>query len=52
MQGSKAGRALIDSGATENFIDKRTARRWELPTRNLIYPRKVFNVDGTETVTA
>jgi hypothetical protein len=24
------------------------ARRWELPTRDLIYPRKVFNVDGTE----
>jgi gag-polyprotein putative aspartyl protease len=47
-QGSKTGRALIDSGATENFIDDRTARRWELPTRNLVYPRKVFNVDGTE----
>jgi gag-polyprotein putative aspartyl protease len=48
MEGSKTGRALIDSGATENFIDDRTARRWELPTRDLIYPRKVFNVDGTE----
>jgi Reverse transcriptase (RNA-dependent DNA polymerase)/RNase H-like domain found in reverse transcriptase len=47
-QGSKVGRALIDSGATENFVDKRTARRWELPTHDLVYPRKVFNVDGTE----
>jgi hypothetical protein len=48
MQGSKTGRALIDSSATENFIDDRTARRWELPTHDLIYPKKVFNVDGTE----
>jgi hypothetical protein len=47
-QGSKEGRALIDSGTTENFIDERTARRWELPMHNLVYPRKVFNVDGTE----
>jgi hypothetical protein len=37
-QGSKEGHALINSGATENFIDKRTACRWELPTRDLVYP--------------
>jgi hypothetical protein len=48
MQGSKEGRALIDSSAMENFINERMVRRWELPTRNLVYPRKVFNVDGTE----
>jgi hypothetical protein len=47
-QGSKEGHMLIDSGATENFIDERTACRWELPTRDLVYPRRVFNVDGTE----
>jgi hypothetical protein len=47
-QGSKEGHALIDSGATENFIDERTARRWELPMHNLVYLRKVFNVDGME----
>jgi hypothetical protein len=47
-QGSKEGCALINSGATENFIDKRMACWWELPTRDLVYPRKVFNVDGTE----
>jgi hypothetical protein len=47
-QGSKEGCVLIDSGATENFIDERTARRWELPMCDLVYPRKVFNVDSTE----
>ena len=29
--------ALIDSGATESFIDYRTAIRWRLPTRKLQY---------------
>jgi hypothetical protein len=47
-KGSKTRHTLIDSGATENFIDDRTVHRWELPTRDLIYPQKVFNVDGTE----
>jgi hypothetical protein len=37
-EGSKEGRTLIDSGTTENFIDKRTVRRWELPTHDLVYP--------------
>jgi hypothetical protein len=43
-----AGRALIDSGATENFIDYQTAVQWRLQTKNLWQPRKVYNVDGTE----
>jgi Retroviral aspartyl protease len=43
-----AGRALIDSGATENFIDYRTAIRWRVKTKRLHRPRKVYNVDGTE----
>jgi Reverse transcriptase (RNA-dependent DNA polymerase) len=47
-KGSKEGHVLIDSGATENFINERMACRWELPMHDLVYPRKVFNVDGTE----
>jgi hypothetical protein len=47
-KGSKKGHALIDSGATENFIDEKMVHRWELPTHDLVYPCKVFNVDGTE----
>jgi hypothetical protein len=43
-----AGRALINSGATENFIDYQTAIRWRLNTKDLWHPRKVYNVDGTE----
>jgi hypothetical protein len=43
-----AGQALIDSGATENFIDYRTVVQWRLQTKDLWRPRKVYNVDGTE----
>jgi hypothetical protein len=47
-EGSKAGCMLIDSSTTENFVDKRMAHRWELPIHDLVYPQKVFNVDGTK----
>jgi hypothetical protein len=43
-----AGKALIDSGATENFIDYRMAIRWRVNTKDLQRPHKVYNVDGTE----
>jgi Retroviral aspartyl protease len=43
-----AGRALIDSGATENFINYRTAIRWRLNTKDLWHPHKVYNMDRTE----
>jgi Retroviral aspartyl protease len=43
-----AGKALIDSGATENFIDYRTAIRWRVKAKDLRRPRKVYNVDGME----
>jgi hypothetical protein len=48
LEGAKQGIALVDSGATECFIDTKTAQRWGLPTRRLVYPRKIYNVDGTE----
>jgi hypothetical protein len=40
--------ALIDSGATENFVDRRTAERWRMPTKELTRPRPIVNVDGTK----
>ena len=39
--------ALLDSGATENFINHRYATHMRLPVKKLPNPRKVFNVDGT-----
>jgi len=40
-------RALLDSGATHNFMDKRMAKRLGLGTKALKKPRTVVNVDGT-----
>ena len=39
--------ALLDSGATENFIDHTTVVRLRLGTKKLERPKIVFNVDGT-----
>ena len=39
--------ALLDSGATENFIHADFARRKRLPVKLLPNPRKIINVDGT-----
>ena len=39
--------ALLDSGATENFVNERYARRLHLPVRRLPFPRKIINVDGS-----
>jgi Reverse transcriptase (RNA-dependent DNA polymerase)/RNase H-like domain found in reverse transcriptase len=40
--------ALVDSGATENFLDQHTVRQWGLSTHKLPHPRYVYNVDGTQ----
>ena len=46
--GSKAeSKALIDSGAIENFIDYHTVTKLWLGTRKLEKPRTVYNVDKT-----
>ena len=40
-------KALLDSGATENFIHPCALRQLRLPTQNLERPRDVRNVDST-----
>ena len=39
--------ALLDSGATHNFINIRMITRLRVGTRKLKEPREVTNVDGT-----
>ena len=39
--------ALLDSGATKNFINHHYATHLRLPIKQLATPRKIFNVDGT-----
>ena len=39
--------ALLDSGATENFIHLHAVRQLELQKTKLAHPRNVRNVDGT-----
>ena len=40
--------ALLDSGATENFMNLSYARWLRLPIKQLPIPRPLYNVDGTE----
>jgi len=40
--------ALVDSGATENFMNLSYAKWLKLPTKNLDKPHQLFNVDGTK----
>jgi len=39
--------ALLDLGATENFMNLDYAKYLHLPIKTLREPRKLFNVDGT-----
>ena len=38
---------LVDSGATDNFMDRRLIRRLRLGTHKLERARKIWNIDGT-----
>ena len=38
---------LVDSGATDNFMDPRTVKYLKLGTQKLGEPRKIWNIDGT-----
>jgi len=39
--------ALVDSGATENFIDQETIKKLKLGTKKLETPVGLRNIDGT-----
>ena len=39
--------ALLDSGATENFVSQQYTSYLGLPVKQLATPQKVYNVDGT-----
>jgi hypothetical protein len=39
--------ALLDSGATENFLNIKYTGKLGLPVKRLTIERKLFNVDGT-----
>ena len=39
--------ALVDSGATENFMNLNYAKHLQLPIKRLTEPRNLLNVDGT-----
>ncbi len=40
--------SLLDSGATENFLNLEYAKWLHLPIKKMLHPWKLFNVDGTE----
>ena len=40
--------ALVDSGATENFINIHIAECWGMPRKTLFKPRPIVNIDGIE----
>jgi len=40
--------ALVDSGASENFIDKAYAKASGIPMQQKVTPRWVLTVDGSE----
>jgi len=40
--------ALLDSGATENFMSLPYAKYLHLPIKTLLEPRRLFNVDRTQ----
>jgi len=40
-------KALLDSGATENFLDTRTVQRLKLTTHILKEPQYIYNIDGS-----
>src|SRR5882672_10303457 len=49
-KGRKEERALVDSGATANFVDYKTVKRLGLGSKKLDRMRTVKNIDGTLNV--
>jgi hypothetical protein len=46
-QGRQEDITLVDSSATNNFIDSRTVKKLNLGTRKIPRPVELYNVDGT-----
>jgi hypothetical protein len=42
--------ALVDLGATENFMNLEYAQYLHLPIQQLMQPRKLYNVDGSSNL--
>ncbi len=40
--------SLLDSGATENFLNLEYAKWLKLPIKRMTQPQKLFNINGTE----
>jgi len=40
--------ALLNLGATENFINLQYAKYLQLPIKVLAEPQRLFNIDGTQ----
>jgi hypothetical protein len=43
----KTKKALVDSGATKNFIDPKVIEQLWFPIRKLEQPQIIYNIDGT-----
>jgi hypothetical protein len=50
FKGMTEEKALVDSGAMENFIDQQTVDRLKLGTKKLFLPINLHNIDGTKNV--
>jgi Aspartyl protease len=48
MHGTANKKALLDSGATECFLNEQMVSQLGIGTKQLPIPRKVHNVDGTK----
>ena len=46
--GMAAYLALVDSGATNNFIDQEVAKKMKMTPHKMNKPQLLYNVDGTE----
>ena len=46
-QGTAEETILLDTGATQNFIDQTTVEKLRLGTKRLPITRMVYNINGT-----
>jgi hypothetical protein len=50
QRGRAEERVLIDSGATKNFLGHHMVKQLGIGTRQLLVPRRIFNVDSMENI--